>query len=731
MPPQALIFEFDDVRVNSATEEVFKAGQRVTLEPKAYRVLLFLLENRGRLIEKDELLAAIWSETFVTENVLTRQIAILRKALGDQTRNAQYIETVATRGYRFVASVTVKEITGTQAPAPQPAQLEAQFSPQATPQPTWLQRSRWIVLAAAVLLVSAALFVFHRMRSVGHGVEFDPVQMTNSIGEDLDPSFSPDGNLMAYCSDQSGTFQIYLRQLIPGGSTVQLTNDDAENLEPVFSPDGKTLAYYSQRKGGIWIIPALGGTARQLTTFGSGPSWSPDGAEIVFQSVGISSLREPIGPLFQFSSSTLHVVSVRDGTIRQLTQPDKPPGVHYSPAWSPDGRSIAFVSDRFTGDAELWSVSADGGALRQIAGAGWYFDPTFARDGRNIYVATIRDDVSGIWEYPMPGADSGIPAVGRRIYSSLSDHVRGLAISPDGQKIAFSRIETISNLHALNLSGGEVIGQPKSLTNDTRFRKTGPSISSDGRRVLFEVMSKGRDSGIWVVDADGSNSRLLTQFCEDPGWLAENDEFDCITAAKSSDPNCRGHECDATDIWKVDASTGKPERLQHLDQDAAFLSYTRDGKAAAFMSQKGGPPNVWVVSLGSGSPRQLTFDSESMGFPAWSPDGKTLAIEAKRGETDYIYLINPGNPPRQLTRDREHNWPNSWSPDGDKIAFASNRGGSWNIWWVSRRDGSEKQLTHYDRLTHYVRYPAWSPTGNSIVYEYGEISGNIWTLEAK
>lgn len=51
--------------------------------------------------------------------------------------------------------------------------------------------------------------------------------------------------------------------------------------------------------------------------------------------------------------------------------------------------------------------------------------------------------------------------------------------------------------------------------------------------------------------------------------------------------------------------------------------------------------------------------------------------------------------------------------------------------WVSRRDRSEKQLTHYERLTHYVRYPTWSPTGNSMVYEYGEITGNIWTLEAK
>jgi Tol biopolymer transport system component/DNA-binding winged helix-turn-helix (wHTH) protein len=725
MPPQALIFEFDDVRVNSATEEVFKAGQRVTLEPKAYRVLLFLLENRGRLVEKDELLAAIWSDTFVTENVLTRQIAILRKALGDQTR-VPYIETVPTRGYRFVAQVTVNASAEGSTVAP-PVQTQALPS---TPGAR-LRRSRWIALAAAVLLASAMFFGFHRMRSAGHGIEFDPVQMTNSTGLDLYPSFSPDGNLMAYCSDETGTFQIYLRQMIPGGSTVQLTKDDAENLQPAFSPDGKTLAYYSQRKGGIWIIPALGGTARQLTSFGSTPSWSPDGTEIVFQSAGISNLSGPVGPVAQLSGSILQIVSLRDGAVRNLTEAGKPTGAHHSPAWSPDGKSVAFVNDRVYGDSEIWSVAVEGIALQKIASDGLFFDPAFAPDGSRIYVAAVRDETRGIWEFPVPGADSGIPPGGSRIFSSLSEHVRGLAISPDGRKIAFSRLGTISNLYSLPLSGTNPAGPPTALTHDTRFRKTAPSISPDGHRILFEVIGSDRDSGVWIMDADGSNARLLNQHCEQPGWLAGNDAFACITAAKPSDPKCKDLSCYATDIWKVDVTTGREERIQHMEQDAEFTVYRPDGKAAAFMSGKVGTPNVWMISLEGGSPRQLTFDGEAMGFPSWSPDGKTLAIEAKRDETDSIYLSAAGQTPVQFTHDPGHNWLYTWSPDGDKIAFASNRGGSWNLWWVSRRDRSEKQLTHYERLTHYVRYPAWSPTGSAMVYEYGEITGNIWTLEAK
>src|SRR5580704_6110512 len=106
MEAQGLIFLFDDVRVEVENVQVFKAGQRVSLEPKAFRVLVFLLEHPGRLIEKDQLLTAIWGDAFVTENTLTRAIALLRKALGDTKGEPKYIETVPTRGYRFIAAVT-------------------------------------------------------------------------------------------------------------------------------------------------------------------------------------------------------------------------------------------------------------------------------------------------------------------------------------------------------------------------------------------------------------------------------------------------------------------------------------------------------------------------------------------------------------------------------------------------------------------------------------------------
>jgi DNA-binding winged helix-turn-helix (wHTH) protein len=92
------IYEFGDVRVDVGRMVVLKDGQPVAVEPKTFDVLRFLIEHRDRVVMKEELLDAVWRDTFVTPNVLTRAIAQLRKAIGDDARESRYIETIATRG---------------------------------------------------------------------------------------------------------------------------------------------------------------------------------------------------------------------------------------------------------------------------------------------------------------------------------------------------------------------------------------------------------------------------------------------------------------------------------------------------------------------------------------------------------------------------------------------------------------------------------------------------------
>src|SRR5205814_6059450 len=110
-------------------------------------------------------------------------------------------------------------------------------------------------------------------------------------GLDTQPTLSPDGNSVAYSSNHNGSFEIYVKQLTPGGREIQLTSDGQENFQPAWSPDGQRIAYYSKTRGGIWVVPTLGGAARQLTDFGSAPAWSHDSTMIAFQSDSNPDLR--------------------------------------------------------------------------------------------------------------------------------------------------------------------------------------------------------------------------------------------------------------------------------------------------------------------------------------------------------------------------------------------------------------------------------------------------------
>ena len=102
------VFSFDDVKVEPRTCEVFRAGAAVALEPKVFKLLVFLIENRDRLVEKEEILDVLWKDVNVTENALASAIAKLRRTLGDDSKTGKYIQTLHARGYRFVADVEVE-----------------------------------------------------------------------------------------------------------------------------------------------------------------------------------------------------------------------------------------------------------------------------------------------------------------------------------------------------------------------------------------------------------------------------------------------------------------------------------------------------------------------------------------------------------------------------------------------------------------------------------------------
>jgi TolB-like protein/DNA-binding winged helix-turn-helix (wHTH) protein/Flp pilus assembly protein TadD len=151
-------YRFVEFELNEADFCLSRAGQRIALEPKALRVLTLLVSRAGRLVDKQELLESVWPNTFVEENTLTRTIGVLRRELGDSSRDPKVIETVPTRGYRFIAPV---EVLPDASPTPPQAVDEVSKSGATTPRKPRL----WLALTAVLCvcaLVAAWLMFRHR-----------------------------------------------------------------------------------------------------------------------------------------------------------------------------------------------------------------------------------------------------------------------------------------------------------------------------------------------------------------------------------------------------------------------------------------------------------------------------------------------------------------------------------------------------------------------------------------
>lgn len=725
-------YNFAEFRLDLDERQLFRRGTPVALPPKVLETLTVLIENAGHIIEKEDLMARLWPDTFVEENNLNKNVSLLRKTLGE----GNFIETIPRRGYRFMAEATFVPASDSNPPETADRSLPA---PEVGPVVAGSERpGRRATLAWAVAVAALAVAVLFGLLALRRPRTMPAVawaagprvirtaQMTTWKGLDFYPAISPDGNTIAYASDHAGDFDIYLRQTAPGGREVRLTTGE-DAFQPDWSPDGRFIAYYSRSKKGIFIVPAFGGVVRQLTNFGSRPRWSPDGQTIAFQSDGLTDFGP--GAFGAMPPSTLWLIPAEGGTPKALTKTGEPLGGHGLQTWFPDGKRLAFIAHDFS-MVQLWTVAIDGSPPRRIInGDHALLDPVVAPDGTAIYCVGLsiakNFTICKVPVSPLTGEATGQP---EELIPTGVVAARHLTISRDGRQLAYAGLSFASELHSVPVSAatGEPTGEPSQLTDDRSFRKTWPSFSPDGSKVAYRAIVTGQNGDVWVVDADGKNPRPVTTSPEPDGmpmWLPDGDRI-----AHVSLRNGRGG------LYATSLSDGR-ETLLGEARDGLAASVVRlspDGKRIVFNSLKSGTTNLWIGESGKPGIRQLTFDDELAGFGFWSPDGKFITYEMKRGENSHIAIISSdGGTPVQLTNEPGQSWSGGFSPDGSKIAFAGQRGKLWNVYWVSRDGTRTGQITRLTKANAFVRYPVWSPRGNQIVYEYAETTGNIWTMELK
>lgn len=691
------VYRFADVEVDPACFSVARAGRRLPLEPKAVTLLLLLIGERHRVVTKDEIVDHLWKDTFVTPNALTRLVAQLRRELGDDAHKARVIETVHRRGYRFVAALDDEQV------------LEPQIVVVADRVTKAPDSTSWKRVAWAAGLAACLLWVIARAArpSVDGLIPWNPLptphQVTASLALDSDPALSPDGQFIAWSSDQSGRSEIYAQDLGAGGVERRLTSDGRQNVEPAVSPDAQWVAYRSRLAGGIWIVASSGGTPRQVIDFGARPSWSPDGARIVFGS----------SETLMAGQSRIWSVAPDGGHLAPLTESGTPEGAHLWPRWSPDGKRLAFIAIG-TGDQALWLKERVSGKLTRVRRAHAMAGAGFSPEGDVLWAEGSVGAPGRVWRQRVDAARGSVMGT-PWIVPTPGTGIR-TAVALGGRSFAWVATRVAMNLWSLPIQAGAPSGEARALT-ETTYRNSFPMFSPDGSRIAFQRKRPGMDAEVWTVPADGGPPSPLVRDSRGffPHWLPGGER---VLAVERTNAGLQ--------FAYLDVRSGRRDAVRAVHREM-HPRLSPDGRRVAFHSPIAGVLQVFVAPVTGGPSTRLTFSPNDVAYPSWSPDGRRLAVEVRTGEDVHVGVVSAaGGPVRQITNGRGLDWPHSWAPDNDRIAFAGERGGTWNLYSVSASTGAVRQLTSFAGATGYVRYPAWSPRDTSIVFERAEVRGNIW-----
>jgi Tol biopolymer transport system component len=409
------------------------------------------------------------------------------------------------------------------------------------------------------------------------------------------------------------------------------------------------------------------------------------------------------------------------GDRRQLTHLGQPAGGHNHPAWSHNGRFIAFAVSYGAQEDAIWIVDAAGGTPRLLTPGHSASHPRFTpADDAVVWMgnaASLNGRIFRIGLDAVAGTAIGAAAV---VTPFENGSLQGLSVAETGAAV-FGVGTTDTNLWTIDLDRDGSASAPARLTSDV-VRNGQPDYSRDGR-IAFSQLGSGLPMSVWAIDPDGSHRIRLAPDgpAGDPGWSG-----DATRVLVKRWGDTRG-----TGLWWIDVASRRATPTGIEDVGVRSPRPSPDSQSVAFhLIESDGSMNVWTQLLNGAPPRRVTHDPEAASYPVWSPDGRWLAVEVKRGERTQVGVVDrDGGQIELLTNDPGQNWPHAWSPDGERITYAAERGAVWNIWEVSRKTRATRQLTHFTSPSGYVRYPSWSPDGRRIVFERETQTATIWTVQ--
>jgi Tol biopolymer transport system component len=536
------------------------------------------------------------------------------------------------------------------------------------------------------------------------------VRRFTASGNVLTAAISPDGKYIATVLDEGGLQSLWLRQVAANTSGVRLLAPAlVEYWGLTFSNDSNFIYYVSwvrnQSDAELYQLPVLGGTARRVPTLIDTPiSFAPAGDRFTY--------------VFSSSSKGESYVKTAgvDGGEGQTLAKRRQPGFFAAwpggPAWSPDGRFIAYAA---TAAADLrhlrvFVANVEDKAERQLSKQSWgeIGRVAWLGDGSGLVISAReqKDGPCQLWFVAYPDGSA------RKITNDLDDYA-SVSLSGDAKTLAAVQTKAAFSIAVTPYGEGKQIGpdlsHARKIFSEVSNGRESIAWTPDNRIVYCSRASGNWD--IWLMNKDGSEQKQLTVD-------SHNDLFPAVSADGryiffASD------RAGAFNIWRMALDGSKQVGPTQLTRGAnqIFPEVTKDGQWVVYQQGLGpDKPSIWKVAAAGGEAQRLADSSTVAQRPAVSPDGRLLAyVNLEGGWGLTVHALEGGKAVRRFL------FPSTvssrifrWTPDGQALALLVKEKGTANIWLQPLSGAPPSQLTNF-KAGQLLAF-AWSPDGRWLAY---------------
>ena len=645
------IYQFGPCRLDVTQRLFMREGTVVPLAPKTFELLLLLVKTPGRAFSKQELMTALWPETFVEEANLSYQTSVLRKALGDG--GAHWLETIPKHGYRFTADVRI-------IPSAEQAGVAPEGRHGGREALRWEAggRTKWLVgiAGASVVALASYLIVSGSRTDTSGGLTSVAVPLTGYDGFAMAPAISPDGSKVAFSwfiEGRGSNWDIYVK-LVGPGEAQRLTRSPDRDDTPAWSPDGSLLAFMrstSVTTEDLLVIPVSGGDERRLATLSiPDPSsrrsagfarlaWTPDGRWIA---IG--------GRLAQDEPEGIWLIAVDRDERRRLTE--SPTGsADEKPEFSPAGNRLAFIrrglgKRAYAGATAAVHViplspdlTASGPPIRATSEGGFVQSHTWTSDGRGL-VFSLWGFLGRSHLYRVTLTGGHDERIGQPERLAFGEGATDVSISRSG-RLVYAAAFRDSVIWKLPLGG--LTDRPVEMPLlSSPFDDHTPDYSRDGKRITFASTRSGAEE-IWIAHSDGSNPVEVTAFggpqTSNPRW-SPVDETILFNSRREG----------SSDLYLLRPDTRELRRLTDEPSDEIEPRWSRDGQWIYFGSDRTGQFEIWRMAATGGAAVRITQQGGRAATE--SPDGRFLYYaKPPSGPSTSIWRMPTGGGEETLVAD--------------------------------------------------------------------------------